>query len=162
MIVMGLNQGMQPIVGYNYGARQFDRVKEALQRVTVAAMVITTIGFILAVFFPHWISMAFTTDTDLLEASNRALRITLIVFPMVGFQVISSSFFQSIGKAKSAIFLSLTRQLIFLIPLLLILPPIMGTDGVWWSMPISDFVSGILAVVLISRQLKQFSSETIK
>lgn len=162
MIVMGLNQGMQPIVGYNYGARQFSRVKEALQRVTVAAMVITSIGFVMAVFFPHLVSMAFTTDPDLLEASNRALRITMIVFPMVGFQVISSSFFQSIGKAKSAIFLSLTRQLIFLIPLLLILPPLMGTDGVWWSMPISDFVSGILAVVLISRQLKQFSSETVK
>lgn len=158
MVVFGLNQGMQPIVGFNYGARKYKRVKQALRLVILAATCVTTAGFLVGQFLPRQAAMMFTTDPTLLMAAERALRIVTSVFPIVGFQIVTASFFQSIDKAPKAIFLSLTRQLVFLIPLLLILPGIHGSDGVWMSMPIADTVSTILAAVLLTHQFKRFNA----
>lgn len=158
-IVFGLNQGMQPIVGFNYGARKYTRVKQALWLVILAATCVTTVGFLVGQLLPHQVAMMFTTDPTLLATAERALRIVTFVFPIVGFQIVTASFFQSIDKAPKAIFLSLTRQLVFLVPLLLILPGIYGSDGVWMSMPIADTVSTILAVILLAYQFRKFNAQ---
>ena len=113
MIVNGLNQGMQPIVGYNYGARQFDRVIRTLKLNIVCAVCVTTFGFILGHFFPHLVAGMFTDDPTLLSVAEMGLKISLLAFPIAGFQIVSSGFFQYIGKPQKAILLSLTRQLLF-------------------------------------------------
>lgn len=162
MVVFGLNQGMQPIVGYNYGARKFDRVKKTLNIVMIAATAVTTLSFLVCFFFPHAVALIFTTDTELIAKSEEALRIVLLMFPIVGFQIVATSFFQSIGSAKTAVFLSLTRQLIFLLPMLIILPDFLGTLGVWISMPIADFLSTFLAITMLARQFRKFRQEDIE
>ncbi|MDR1056826.1 MAG: MATE family efflux transporter [Prevotellaceae bacterium] len=159
MVVFGINQGMQPIVGYNFGAQKYDRVNAVLKLGIIAATCVTCFGFILGMFFPRLVAMAFTTDPTLLSVTEEGLRIVLLAFPIVGFQVVTSNFFQSIGMAYKAIFLSLTRQLIFLLPLLLILTPVWGSKGVWWSMPISDTIATILAAVLLINQYKKFQQK---
>lgn len=159
MVVAGLNLGMQPIVGYNYGARKYDRVKRTLRQGILVATCVTTAGFLLSHIFPVQISMLFTTNEELLAVAEQGLKVVTIVFPLVGFQIVTSSFFQSIGKAQKAIFLSLTRQMLFLIPLLAILPSHLGSFGVWVSMPIADTMAVILAAVLLTRQMKKFREE---
>ena len=159
MVVAGLNLGMQPIVGYNYGARKYDRVKRTLRQGILVATCVTTAGFLLSHIFPVQISMLFTTNEELLAVAEQGLKVVTIVFPLVGFQIVTSSFFQSIGKAQKAIFLSLTRQMLFLIPLLAILPSHLGSLGVWVSMPIADTMAVILAAVLLTRQMKKFREE---
>ncbi len=149
MIVLGLTQGMQPIVGYNYGARQFSRVTDVLKLTILWATVISVIGFLASIIFPEQIARAFTTDETMINTTIHGMRITMIVFFVVGFQVVVSSFFQYIGKAKIAIFLSLSRQVIFLIPLLLILPAILGLDGVWIALPTSDFIATITTAIIL-------------
>lgn len=156
MITFGLNQAMQPIVGYNYGAQKLDRVRETLWMVIRAATVVTTLGFVLGVFFPQAAARMFTSDQTLIDVSSRALRIVCLAFPIVGFQIVTSNFFQSIGLAWKAIFLSLTRQLLFLVPLLIILPNYLGSDGVWVSMPIADTAATILTAVMLAGQIRQF------
>lgn len=156
MIVMGLNQGMQPIVGYNFGARKFDRVTKTLKYVVGCAVSVTTFGFIICQLFPQYITMLFTDDADLIAISSHGLRIVLIMFPFVGFQMVTSNFFQSIGMAPKAIFLSLTRQLIFLVPFLLIMPNFFGPDGVWMSMPMADSAATTLAAILLWKQFRKF------
>ena len=156
MIVIGLNQGMQPIVGYNFGARKFDRVKRTLRMVICIAVCITTSGFLICQLLPRTVAMMFTTDATLLEISEGGLRIVTLVFPLVGFQMVSTNFFQSIGKAHKAIFLSLTRQMLFLLPMLIILPPIFGTKGVWMSMPIADTLATIFTAILLANQFRKF------
>ena len=157
MIVMGLNQGMQPIAGYNYGAHLNSRVIKVLKISIVCATIIITAGFLVVEIFPHAVASIFTTDDKLIDLTVVGLRYVFIFYPLVGFQMVVSTFFQSIGKPKQAIFISLTRQVIFLIPLLIILPIYWGIDGVWLSMPISDFFSVILVTVLLVKQLKQFN-----
>ena len=159
MIVLGLDQGMQPIVGYNYGALKFDRVRQAFMKVVVIATCIMSVGFVISVFFPGVVSRIFTSDEALIKATEEGLWIVFLMYPVVGFQIVSSSMFQSIGKPGKAILLSLTRQLLFLLPMLIILPPIFGTDGVWMSMPIADISSTVLAVVLIVNQLRKFKQQ---
>lgn len=154
MIVMGFNQGMQPIAGYNFGARQFDRLIQVLKYTIFCGVAVTTIGFLAGQLFPRSIVYLFTTDAELIRIAVEGLRIVLIFFPVVGFQMVTSSFFQSIGMAKKAIFLSLTRQLLFLIPSLLILPNFFGTDGVWMSMPVADAIATIVAALMLRWQLK--------
>ena len=154
MIVMGFNQGMQPIAGYNFGARQFDRLIQVLKYTIFCGVTVTTIGFLSGQLFPRSIVYLFTTDAELIRIAVEGLRIVLIFFPVVGFQMVTSSFFQSIGMAKKAIFLSLTRQLLFLIPSLLILPNFFGTDGVWMSMPVADAIATIVAALMLRWQLK--------
>lgn len=157
MICMGLNQGMQPIAGYNYGARQYSRVKEVFWKTARIAMAMTTVCFIFGMFFPKAAAGIFTHDSQLLDLSARALRITTLVFPIVGFQMIATNFFQSLGMVRKSIILSLSRQILFLLPLLYLLPLSLESDGVWISFPISDTLSTILTVILLGRLFKKFS-----
>ena len=157
MICMGLNQGMQPIAGYNYGARQYSRVKEVFWKTARIAMVMTTICFIFGMFFPRAASGIFTHDEQLLDMSARALRITTIAFPIVGFQMIATNFFQSLGMVRKSIILSLSRQILFLLPLLYILPNWFGSDGVWASFPIADTIATVLTLVMLTKLFKKFT-----
>lgn len=155
MIIMGFNQGMQPIVGYNYGARQNERVVQVLKIVILWATGIMTFGFTIVQLFPSAVASIFTSDQTLINHAVTGLRYIFMFYPLVGFQMVTSTFFQSIEKPKQAIIMSLTRQVIFLIPLLIILPRFWGIDGIWLSMPIADFLSVILAITLLTRQLKK-------
>lgn len=158
MIVFGITQGMQPIVGYNYGAKHYDRVLTTYYKAAKWGVLVMLIAFIAVELFPRTISMAFTTDYELVEIAIEGFRIVFIVFPIAGFQIVSSNFFQSIGKAKKSIFLSLIRQVILLTPLLIILPHSMGIKGVWWAMPISDLGSTIITTFLVIAQVKQLKA----
>lgn len=149
MIVMGLTQGMQPIIGYNYGAGQHDRVRRTLRYGIIAGVIITTVGFVLCEIFPNSIVAMYTTNADLTAISKIGLQISCCMFPFVGCQIVISNFFQSIGKAKVSIFLSLSRQLLFLIPFLLIFPIYWGTNGVWLSMPVSDLIAFVTAIIVL-------------
>jgi putative MATE family efflux protein len=162
LAVAGFSQGLQPIVGFNLGARKFDRVRRALLYAYLYATCIMIVGYSLIAIFPHTLTRLFTTDEHLISICVPALRIALCVYPLVGGQMITITFFQSIRKASKAIFLSMTRQLLFLLPLLLILPRFMGTNGVWWSMPISDAVSSVLGVILLIVELRQFKKQEVK
>jgi Na+-driven multidrug efflux pump len=156
MIVLGLNQGMQPIAGYNYGAQQYDRVDKVLKMTIFYATGVMFVGFLIGQFFPSAVASVFTTDEQLIEHAVRGLRIVMIFFPIIGFQMVTSNFFQSIGKAHKAIFLSLTRQMIFLLPCLIIFPQIWGVNGVWYSLPVADLASSVVAGIVLFNQLKQF------
>lgn len=159
MIVMGITQGMQPIAGYNYGAQQYHRVNEVLKLAIWGATAITTFTFLVGELIPELTVSIFTTDEGLINRAAEGFRIAVLVFPIVGFQMVTSNFFQSIGMANKAIFLSLTRQLLFLLPCLIILPTFMGAAGIWWSMPISDMVASIVAAVLLYKQFQIFKSQ---
>lgn len=156
MIVMGLNQGMQPIAGYNFGAQQYHRVNHVMKLTVIAATIVTTSGFLVGELIPELAVSAFTTDQTLIDLSARGLRITVMFFPIIGFQMVTSNFFQSIGMAKKAIILSLSRQVLILIPCLLILPLFWGADGIWFSMPISDITASVIAGFMLYNQFKQF------
>ena len=158
MIVMGINQGMQPIAGYNYGARQFDRVNKVLRLTIYAATAVTTLAFLSGEFIPELLARAFTTDNELIRQAANGMRYLVAIFPIVGFQMVTVNFFQSIGKAKISIFLSLTRQLIFLIPCLFILPNFLGQQGVWISMPLSDLLSSLVAGFMLFKQFREFKA----
>ncbi len=151
-VVLGICQGMQPIIGYNYGAGQMHRLKRAYWLAVGVSSLITLAGAVFGLFFPSAVARAFTSDPDLIAASDQALSLCLLCFPFVGFQVISTAFFQSIGKAGKSIFLSLSRQVIFLIPLLLWLPGCFGLAGVWGSFPISDFAATVATAGMIAWQ----------
>ena len=157
MKCMGLNQGMQPIAGYNYGARQYSRVKEVFWKTARLAVLVTTICFVIGVFFPQLAVGIFTRDPELSSLSSRALRITMLVFPIVGFQMISTNFFQSLGMVKKSVILSLSRQILFLLPLLYALPKWYGADGVWASFPISDVLATILSIYMLGRLFRKFN-----
>ena len=157
MICMGLNQGMQPIAGYNYGARQYSRVKEVFWKTAKLAMVMTTLCFIFGMFFPEAAVGIFTHDKELVELSAKALRINVLVFPIVGFQMIATNFFQSLGMVRKSVILSLSRQILFLLPLLYALPLWFGANGVWMSFPISDALATLLTVFMLGRLFKKFS-----
>ncbi|MCI1648125.1 MAG: MATE family efflux transporter [Bacteroides sp.] len=147
MIVIGLTMGMQPIVGYNFGAQKHDRVKQTLRLSIIVGVCITSSGFIICELFPNAVSAIFTNDNQLISIASRGVRFCLGMFPLVGAQIVIGNFFQSIGKAKMSIFLSLTRQLLFLLPGLIIFPHIFGLDGIWISMPVSDFLAVIVAII---------------
>ena len=159
MMVMGFNQGMQPIAGYNYGAKQYDRTLAVLRLTMLCACCVTTLCFIAGVFFPRTAISLFTHDAELTDIAARGFTIAVICFPVVGRQMVISNFFQSLGLARRAILLSLSRQLLFLIPFLAILPRFFDTDGVWMSMPASDFLAIILAEVLLANLKKKFRKE---
>ncbi len=156
MIVMGLNQGMQPIVGFNYGARQYKRVLSALKLTILCATAVVTAGFLAAEIFPRQLVKIFTTDEELIQHAITGMRIVFACFPIIGFQIVTGNFFQSVGMAGKAAFLSLTRQLIFLLPCLLILPHFFQTNGIWMSMPAADALSSIVSATLIFSQIKKF------
>jgi Na+-driven multidrug efflux pump len=156
MIVMGITQGMQPIAGYNYGAQQFQRVTKVLKLAIGGATIMTCITFLIGELMPEIAVSLFTTDEGLISRAAEGFRIVVLVFPIVGFQMVTSNFFQSIGMANKAIFLSLTRQLLFLLPCLIILPRFMGASGIWWSMPISDTIASAVAAVMLYKQFQAF------
>ena len=165
MVVMGLNQGMQPIVGYNYGAGKYDRVIKVLWMTVGWATLIMSAGFAVSELFPYAVVRLFVSEDGgggavaLIDMAAHGLKIIMMMFPVVGFQIVAGNFFQFIGKAKRAILMSVTRQMLFIVPLLLVLPERWGTDGVWYSMPIADGVSVLLAAVLLVLQLRKFRRE---
>lgn len=165
MVVMGINQGMQPIAGYNYGAKNFPRVKQVLKLSVIFATIVTCSGFVIGIFFPEAAVRLFTGDEQLITLSVEGMRIVFLMFPIIGFQMVSSNYFQSVGKAQKAIFLSLSRQVVFLLPCIIFLPPLLTryTDfapswGVWMSMPVADFFASILAMILVIREIRKFRS----
>ncbi len=165
MIIQGLNQGMQPIVGYNFGAKNFARVRRTLMLTICCGICIATVGFLLGQFAPSAIARAFVDSSKggdeqaMIDAATQGLRLVILMFPLVGFQIVTGNFFQYIGKAPLAIFMSLTRQLIFLLPLLWTLPRTLGAFGVWISMPIADCASITLAAIFLVWQLRKMRRE---
>ena len=158
MFVMGVTQGMQPIVGYNYGAEKFDRMLRCLWLAIAVATSILLVGWALAMLFPWQIARIFTTDPTLLDMSARGIRLDMLVFPITASQAVITNFFQCIGKVKISIFLSLTRQLLMLLPLAYLLPLWMDLDGVWYSMPASDFGSFVMTWPLLLWYLKKLKA----
>ena len=159
MIVFGLNQGMQPIAGYNYGARQYARVKEVFWKTVRYAIVVMSVGFILGLAFPKAVASVFTSDAELIRLSAMGLTITVLMFPLVAFQVVTSNFFQSMGMVNKAIWLSLSRQILFLLPCIFLLPHLFADNpiqGVWASFPVSDFFATILAAILLKGLMNKF------
>ena len=160
MFIMGLNQGMQPIAGYNYGSQQTDRLQRVLNLALVSAVCIMTVGWLIAMIFPHYCARIFTDNETLVNMSARAIRIDMFFFPFVGFQMVITNFFQCIGKVKISIFLSLSRQLLFLLPLLYVLPMFYDIDGVWYSLPSSDLVASIIAGMMMVIFMRKFKKQT--
>lgn len=155
MPVFGINQGAQPVIGYNYGAMQFDRVKKALQTAILMASAITVAGFLLIMIFPvHVVWLFNREDQALLAMGTHAIRISLVMLPVIGFQIISANYFQAIGKPKQAMLLSLSRQVLLLIPAVLILPRFFGLDGVWAALPTADVGSSILTGCCLAFELR--------
>lgn len=154
MFVIGVNQGMQPIAGYNYGSQQLDRLIKVLQTLAIlSATIIMTTGWMIAMFLPYYCARLFTTDPTLIEISIKAIRIDMLFFPFVGSQMVITNFFQCIRKVKVSIFLSLSRQLLFLLPLLYILPQFFGLDGVWYALPASDITAAIVANIIMFKYM---------
>ncbi len=162
MFIVGINQGAQPIFGFNYGAGKNNRVIETLKLASIVATVVSIAGFLISQFIPHSLAKLFTNDEQLIQLSADALRISMIIFPLVGSQIVITTFFQSIGKAKISIFLSLTRQVLFLIPSLIFLPPLFGLNGVWASMPLADALAVIVTTITLIVFLKKYNNEYLK
>ncbi|MBQ3187681.1 MAG: MATE family efflux transporter [Alistipes sp.] len=167
MVMMGLNQGMQPIAGYNYGARQYDRVLRVLKLTILGATSVSLAAFLIGELTPSIAVRLFTNDEQLIDFAVTGMRLSFMMFPLVGFQMVATNFFQSLGMASKAIFLSLTRQLLFLLPGLLLLPRLFihhttwdGSWGVWCAIPLSDLLSAIVTALLLARQLRRFRAQT--
>jgi putative MATE family efflux protein len=155
MFVMGMNQGMQPIVGYNYGAEKYDRMFRCLWITIVCATLILLVGWGLSMVFPRQIARIFTTDQTLLDLAARGIVIDMLVFFVVGSQAVITNFFQCIGKVKVSIFLSLSRQLFLLLPMAYVFPLFWDLDGVWYSMPASDFGSFAMTIPMLMWYMKR-------
>lgn len=162
MIIMGLNQGMQPIAGYNYGARKYDRVMRSFYLTSIYATAVMAVVFVLGEFFPDWVTRVFTHDEVLISGTIRPMRIICSTMLIIGFQMVAGNLFTSIGMAGKSIFLSLTRQVLYLIPLLLVMPGLMTDplDGVWWAIPISDTIAALTAAVMLWFQIRNFGKKT--
>lgn len=156
MVMVGLTQGMQPIVGYNYGAKNMTRVRETVNYCIKIGVIIGCLGAIIGVFIPEIVVLPFNPSPELAVASSKALHIITVMLPLVGYQIVITNFFQCIGMAGKSIFLSLTRQFLFLIPALFVLPNFFGLDGVWASMPFADFVAAVLTAIMFAWQVRKF------
>ena len=160
LLLLGLTQGMQPIVGYSFGAKAYDRLRETLLYTIKVGVVIGIVATTIGLFFPAWVVLPFNPSEELADAAMRSIRIVTLFFPLVGFQIVVTIYFQSIGKVGYSIFLSLSRQIIFLIPALFGLPILFGAiglkpiDGVWASIPTADFISAFTAFLFLWMQLK--------
>jgi putative MATE family efflux protein len=159
MVCAGVNFGMQPIAGYNFGARQFDRVKAVFRSVVVCTTCVMVLGFLLAEIFPHAVASAFTRDAELIGQTVKGLRLIVLMFPLVGFQITTAMFFQAIGKAKFSLLLSLCRQLLYLVPSLIVLPWILGLDGVWLGEPTADLAAFLTALYVFKRQFPRIMAD---
>lgn len=158
MITIGINQGMQPIAGYNYGAQNYDRLLKVLKLAIIAATIVCCAGFLVAMFAAYPCARIFTSDSTLISLSETAIRMMMMMFPIVGCQIVITNFFQSIGKAKVSMFLSLSRQLIFLVPSLAVFGPLWGLEGVWASMPFSDALATFVAAWMMWKYMKKFKA----
>jgi putative MATE family efflux protein len=159
MPIFGLNQGAQPIIGYNYGARQFARVKKTLELAILAATCFTVLGFVVMMLFPAAVIGLFNRDDKaLLTLGTHAIRLSIVMMPLVGFQIVSASYFQAVGKPKMAMLLMLSRQLLLLIPAVLILPHFFGLDGVWVALPTSDFMASLLTGLCLTIELRRLKA----
>ena len=159
MFVIGINQGMQPIAGYNYGARKYDRMMRCLNLSILSATAIMTVGWLFAMFMPQAMARVLTHDATQIALAADGIRINMLLFPVIGFQAVITNFFQCIGRVKISIFLSLSRQLLFLLPLVLLLPTVWGLDGVWASLPASDGIASVITAVVMfvyMRKLRRY------
>ncbi|GAA6528736.1 MAG: MATE family efflux transporter [Prevotella sp.] len=156
MIVFGINLGMQPIASYNYGARLSDRLFRVLRYSIYGATAVMSSGWLIGELLPHYCAQMFTTDPTLIKMSAKAIQINQLMFPIIGFQVVTTNFFQFIGKVKISIFLSLSRQLLFLLPLLFVLPTFFGLDGVWSALPSADLIATITAACVLLFHLRKY------
>lgn len=154
MPVFGVNQGLQPILGYNYGAKLYERVKKALYCGIIFATIICIVNFTILQFFSHEIVKIFTSKADLLELASRGLRIQTMMLPIIGFQIISSVYFQAVGKPKMSMFISLSRQIVLLIPCILIMARTFGAMGIWYAGPTADFLATVVTFILIRKELR--------
>ena len=160
-VVVGICQGMQPIVGYNYGAGRFDRLKRTFWLAVGAGLAVTVVGALFGRMFPELIARTFGDSEILIEVTSNGIRIALAAFYVVGFQIVATTFLQSIGMAGKSIFLSLVRQIVFLIPFLLILPKHFGLNGVWASFPTSDVFSTITAALMIWWEMRRLDKKSL-
>jgi Na+-driven multidrug efflux pump len=156
MVLVGLTQGMQPIVGYNFGAKRINRVKETLNYTIKAGVCIGVVGCAIGLLLPNVIVQPFNPSAPLAAETSKALRIITIMLPLVGFQIVVTNFFQCIGMAAKSIFLSLTRQFLLLIPALIILPRFFQLNGVWFSLPVADSLSTLLTAAMFIWQINKF------
>ena len=161
MFIIGLNQGMQPIAGYNYGSQQTDRLMRVLKLTIFAATGIMIVGWLIAHLTPYFCARMFTTDPELIRQAIKAIQINMMMYPLVGFQMVVTNFFQCIGKVKISIFLSLSRQLLFLIPFLVILPQFFKLDGVWASLPSSDLLASLVAAFIMIVYLRRLKNQSV-
>ncbi len=156
MCIMGLCQGMQPIVGYNFGARRYKRMKDVLLLTLRTAFLMMLVGWALAELFPKILVGAFTHDPELSKMAVHGMRIVCLMLPVVGFQIVASTFFQSISKAPKAIFMSLTRQVIFLIPALILFSRWFGLTGTWLAIPFADLLAALIALAFLLDERRAF------
>ncbi len=162
MPLFGINQGLQPIIGYNFGARKYNRVKQALKEGIFAGVAIASLGFIVTRVFPVQLVSLFTeNDTALIAFGVKAMKINLVLLPIIGFQVVGANYFQAVGKPIQAAFLGLSRQVLVLIPTLLILPRFLGITGVLAAGPVSDLIAAIFTVIWLLREMRILSQEQI-
>lgn len=161
MVTMGVCQGMQPIAGYNYGAQNFNRMFEVLRLAIIAGTLICAVGFFIAMFLPRQCARLFTTDKELIYHSVVSLRYNMALFLIIGAQMVITNFFQSIGKAKVSMFLSVSRQMLILVPMIAILPKFMGLNGIWLSLPLSDGIAAIMAYVMLWIYVKKFKQNVV-
>ena len=159
MFVIGLNQGMQPIAGFNYGAQKYDRMMQVVKLSILTATCIMFIGWSLAMFAPYYCVRLFTKDPELIQRSIKAISIIMMMYPFIGCQMVITNFFQCIGKVKVSIFLSLSRQLLFLLPLLVILPNFYNVNGVWAAIPTSDFIAVVVSITIMTIYLRRLKKE---
>ncbi|ANR74282.1 MATE family efflux transporter [Prevotella scopos JCM 17725] len=161
MFIIGLDQGMQPIAGYNYGSQQTDRLMRVLKLTIFAAIGIMVVGWLIAHLAPYFCARMFTKDPELIRQAIKAIQINMMMYPIVGFQMVVTNFFQCIGKVKISIFLSLSRQLLFLIPFLIILPQFFKLDGVWASLPSSDFLASLVAAIIMMAYMRRLKRQGV-
>jgi Na+-driven multidrug efflux pump len=155
MPIMGLSMGLQPIVGFNYGAHQFSRVRQSIKMAIIVSTIVATTGFLVVLLFPEAIMRIFTKDLMLVSSGSNALRLCMLSLPVVGCQVVGTAFFQALGKAVPALMLTLSRQVLALIPLLIFLPRVWGLNGVWISFPVADIVAFIITMAFVWAELKK-------
>lgn len=159
MPIFGISQGVQPIIGYNFGAKSYGRVKEALKKAILAATAFGTIGFVFVQALDNYIIRIFNSNSELISIGSYGLRIFLAMLPIIGFQIVSSTYFQAVGKANQSLFLSLSRQVIILIPLIVILPKFWGLTGIWMTSPIADLSSSVITAIFLVSEVRKLRLE---
>jgi Na+-driven multidrug efflux pump len=158
MPMFGIVQGMQPIIGFNYGAEQFNRVKQTIHLSVIVTTIVSIFGFFILMIFPKQMIMIFNQDQALIEMGVSAIRIVVLAIPVVGFQVVGSSLYQALGKALPSLILSSTRQILFLIPLIIILPLRFQLTGIWYAFPTADLLSFIITFIMVTKEMKLLSN----